>query len=98
MRQGVRNFSKRAEEFNLTSKVRILDNTAIKTPRHFERTGTKLQTNKQTNFYYICCVERFGKGLLAGASGAGLLALCYYGSGMSGEESAADRAMSVRKP
>lgn len=36
--------------------------------------------------------ERFGKGLLAGASGAGLLALCYYGLGMSGEESAADRA------
>ena len=41
------------------------------------------------------CLERFGKGLLAGASGAGLLALCYYGLGMSGEESAADRALWV---
>ena len=42
-------------------------------------------------------IERLGKGLLAGASGAGLLALCYYGSGMSGQESAADRAMLVHE-
>ena len=46
VRQGLRNFSKRADEFNLASKVRILEDTAIKTPRHFERAGTSLQTNE----------------------------------------------------
>ncbi|KAI6656414.1 Growth hormone-inducible transmembrane protein-like [Oopsacas minuta] len=77
LRQGVKNFSRRAEEFNLASKARIIeDTTIIKTPgRHFER------------------AEKYGKVFLAGASGAGLLALCYYGSGMSGQESAADRAI-----
>ena len=37
---GSRNFSRRAEEFKLANKARILEDTVLKTPRHFDTAGT----------------------------------------------------------
>ena len=53
VRQGVRNFSRRADEFNLASKARILENTAIKTPRHFERAGMCYKQTNKLNIFVV---------------------------------------------